>query len=235
MKTSRYTFAVITALFSIAGFTSCNNDDDFASSYDDTMIEMASNSTNDTVSCPENLPENHHIGATITKKVRNYGDNVVFTCISNKAPYYFVHTSEREYSAKEMNEMDYQHNSMAVDKDTLNAIAMATCDYGRSFLEKTVHNSFWNKTEWNVDDNGFAEGMCNVFGTGNAISEGTTIVSVTSKLFWIRNSDHGYPYAKFYSEMSLNSYDRSWVNDFHEHCYMTANKSYSIMFCVIGR
>ncbi len=201
------------ALTSVFGFASCEQDDDFdyMPTKTTTLAQDTVRGTRGEIKAPQDPTDpfrgglTYHFGDKVTKKISNYG-NAEFVCISDKAPYYFIHVSSKKYSMSEKDAMSYSQTGYAATTDKLKEVAKEIQPRIFSWIKnyecKYISGLFGWGTEgylytWKTADiMNAANTLSNYIPAFTANTEKTSKSSfiITSEEFWISNS-HDYPYA----------------------------------------
>lgn len=208
---------VIIAATTVFGFTSCNKDD----CLDDLPFNKTDNNpalTRTAIQDP-NIPDpfrggvTYHFGDKVMKNIDNYG-MAEWTCISDQAPYYFIHVSDKKYSMSEKDNMHYAQSEYAATKEKLEEVGKLMVPHivqwtpifesienkhsgtkSYRWLEKDVDNMAKNElskfipiVETNTNS------TITISNNNITYSRSGDCVGILSEEFWIVNS-HDYPYA----------------------------------------
>lgn len=165
--------------------------------------------------------EEHHFGDTKTIDIKNYGP-ALFTCISNSAPYYFVHVSNTKYSMEAHDKMHYAQMKYAANLATMKNLANALANEMNEKIGAPTELVFPLQyiKRWNVDE---AQNVYRLYATILGEYEGQSTFSIANPLtniggileqyieyeyktpeFWTMYNNHDYPYSSI--TVGLRSY-----------------------------
>ncbi len=143
----------------------------------------------------------YHFGDKVTKNISNYGD-AEFVCISDKAPYYFIHVSSKKYSMSEKDAMHYSQTGYAATTDLLKVVAKEIQPHIFDMIDNynCLHDEDgYDFYCWNTADITNAAKVLSQYIPVNdpnyQFNDDTDQFTFTSEEFWVSNS-HDYPYAQ---------------------------------------
>jgi len=208
------------AVTSVFGFASCDKDDGFDNQYDNTSLATRSGIQDPNTSDPFRGGVTYHFGEKVMKNIDNYG-MAEWTCISDQAPYYFIHVSDKKYSMSEKDDMHYAQSEYAATKEKLEEVGKLmlphivqwTPIYGSSGtdiksytwikkdIDKMANNDLSKfipivetSTNTQIQINTKEKEGIHITGVSIKCSRSGDVFDVKSEEFWIANS-HDYPYA----------------------------------------
>jgi len=237
------------ALTSVFGFASCEQDDDFdyMPAKTTTLAQDTIRGTRGEIKAPQDPKDpfrggiTYHMGDKVTKNLSYYGD-AEFVCISNSAPYYFIHVSKNDYSMSEKDKLHYSSSPYAVSVSMLNEIGEQLIKWNmeklgegqRYYYEEDCCQIHWKKDVVKKVANELTSIIPNAKYLIDDMDD-ICYFDYWTEEFWV-NENHDYPYASLYVNMVgdiIDGQNRSntFTRDSYHWSYASPCLGHHMIYC----